>query len=153
MYTALCYFVIICWLVLGRVKPKGTSAWFSVKIRRLAHFWKYSPCWCMFVCLHVAIFRNGSLLELTGIMMIFEGWTPFFCVQLTITYSTVRTAKCVCIFLNTNVFWPDGDVLKSSKHVRASNTHTHTHTHIVVSTAVYVSADDSLTFMHRATSL
>ena len=35
-----------------------------------------------------------------------------FCVQLTLTYSTVDTAKCICIFFNTNVFWSDVDVLK-----------------------------------------
>ena len=48
----------------------------------------------------------------------FQEWSPaadwlrddylrldtLFCVQLRITYSTVGTAKCVCIFLNTNVF-------------------------------------------------
>jgi len=38
--------------------------------------------------------------------------------------STVDTAKCICIFFNTNVFWFDGDVLKRSKHVTAIIIHT-----------------------------
>ena len=78
----------------------------------------------MFICIHThGDFQERRPAAADWLHDDFLRLDTLFCVQLIITYSTVGTAKCVCIFL-THVFWPDGDVLKRSKHVTASNTHT-----------------------------